>query len=94
MRHVRWSDSAIRDLAELKNELSEIHPDVAKTVLVRIAKAVRWLAEHPKARPATGYRDWRKWVVPRTSRVIVYRPEPSGIVVLMVRHAHSDWNRP
>jgi plasmid stabilization system protein ParE len=93
MRRVRWADKAIRDLLELKEEPSEIHPDVARIVLARIDRAACWLADNPKAVPATGYRDWRKLVVKRTSRVIVYRPEPNGIVVLHVRHARSDWSR-
>jgi plasmid stabilization system protein ParE len=93
MRRVRWADKAIRDLLELKAELAEIHLDVARTVLARIDRAACWLAENPKAVLATGYRDWRKLVVKRTSRVIVYRPEPNGIVVLHVHHARSDRNR-
>jgi plasmid stabilization system protein ParE len=93
MRRVRWADKAIRDLLELKEDLSEIHPDVARTVLARIDRAACWLAENPKAVPAAGYRDWRNLAVKRTSRVIVFRPEPNGIVVLHVHHARSDWRR-
>jgi len=93
MRRVRWADKAIRGLLELKEELSEIHSDVAPTVLARIDRAASWLAENPKAVSATGYRDWRKLVVTRTNREIVYRPEPNGIVVLHVHRARSDWRR-
>jgi len=93
MRRVRWSGKAIRDLLELKEELSEIDPGVARIVLARIDRAACWLAENPKAVPATGYHDWRKLVVKRTSRVIVYRPEPNGIVVLHIHHARSDWTK-
>ena len=77
----------------LQEELSEIHPDVAQVVLTRIDRAACWLAENSRAAPATGYRDWRKLVVKRTSRVLIYRPDPSGIVVLHVHHARSDWRK-
>ena len=94
MRRVHWTDTAIRDIAELKEELTAIHPEVAKAVLARIAGKVRFLLENPKSAAPTGHRDWRHRIVSKTSRVIVYRPDRDGILVLRVLHAHSDRRKP
>ncbi|MGQ7322992.1 type II toxin-antitoxin system RelE/ParE family toxin, partial [Streptococcus suis] len=54
--------------------------------------AGRFLAEHPAAGPALADGQ-RKWCVPGTDYVLVYRVVAGDVEILRVYHGREDWRR-
>lgn len=91
MSKVRWTDSAIRDLRLARERLAADRPDAAQEVIERIVLSTDFLLQHPGVGTLVGYRSWRKWRARRTSYIILYQPDRSGLTVVRVLHDRSDW---
>ena len=90
MNRARWTPTAQDDLAALDAESSELSPDYAYRVGRAALAAARFLAEHPGAGPVLEGAI-RKWRVPQTNYVLLYRITKSGIEVVRLIHAMRDW---
>jgi toxin ParE1/3/4 len=86
-----WSSRAKRELDALLTYYDQITPDLAITLLDRIEAATGRLMEQPKLGPELPDSHVRKWSVGRTPFVILYRPTRTGVRILQIRDARSNW---
>lgn len=91
MRRVEWSAAALDDLREIASYFDREEPAMSQTIIDRIVSSTAWLLDNPQAGPAVGYRRWRKWRARKTSHLILYRADRSGISVARVVHARRDY---
>ena len=90
MSRAQWTRLAQADLAAIGDYYEPLNPDFPLQVERRAMAASRFLAEHPHAGPEIEL-GTRKWSVPRTDYIIVYRIARGGIEVLRVYHARQQW---
>ncbi|GGE88158.1 type II toxin-antitoxin system RelE/ParE family toxin [Sphingomonas prati] len=90
MSEVRWSRRAQADLITIDDYLAAIDPDLANTVGKAALTASAFLGEHPHAGSRV-HADVRKWRVASSRYLLLYRVEPSGVLILRVRHDSEDW---
>ena len=90
MRRVEWSHTAEADLREAERYLTDYSPALAQDTIERAITAARLLLDYPSiGTPMSG--RWRKWRVPRTRYLLVYRPTRGGIEVGRVKYDRSNW---
>lgn len=90
MKTVTWTQTATVDLREAETYLGQYHEALARDLIERATAAARFLLDFPGlGAPMTG--RWRKWRVPRTRYLLIYRPTRSGIEVARVRYDRSHW---
>ena len=51
----------------------------------------RFLAERPYAGPTVRGGPCRKWLIARSPYVLIYRVVPSGVQIVRMVHAATDW---
>ena len=93
MKRVEWTDAAIDDLNGIKAYLSQVSPELAQDCLRKLILSAHWLCDYPYAGPLIGYRKWRKWKPKGQSYILIYKPDPTGISIVRVRHERNDWRR-
>jgi toxin ParE1/3/4 len=91
MRTAQWTKSAQSDLAAIDDHYREPSPSYADRVGSAAIAAGRFLAERPYAGPALDGGQCRKWLIARTPYVLIYRVVPSGVQIVRVVHAATDW---
>lgn len=91
MKIVEWSDRAIVDLEEIDDYWLQYSGTKAEEISLKIEKAATFLATMPRAGPAIRGRAGRKWSVPTTRYLLVYRVIDDGIEVLRVHHGSQNW---
>lgn len=91
MKIVEWSDRAIVDLEEIDDYWLQYSETAAEEISLKIEKAATFLATMPRAGPAIRGRAARKWSVPTTRYLLVYRVIDVGIEVLRVHHGRQNW---
>ena len=90
---VVWSLPARADLFGIAEWYEAVDPVLAETILDRIEAAATPLLATPSiGAPVSGV-GRRKWRVKQTPFLLIYRPEPSQIRILRVRHVRQDWRR-
>ena len=90
MRRAIWSHRAATDLREVEQYLNRYDPALARDTIERAITAARFLLDQPSiGSPMAG--RWRKWRVPRTRYLLVYRPIKDGIEIGRVRYDRSNW---
>ncbi|MGJ3626574.1 type II toxin-antitoxin system RelE/ParE family toxin [Sphingomonas sp. MMS24-JH45] len=85
-----WSGAALADLARLDDFYAAIDPDYADRVGRLAVRAARFLADHPQAGP-TVMGEFRKWRVPGTRHLLLYRLGADGIEIVRVHHGKENW---
>ncbi len=93
MRRTIWSGPARDDLARVDDFYAAIDPGHADRVGRAALEAGRFLAEFPLAGPVVEG-AFRKWRVPATRYVLVYRLFEGGVEILRVRHGRENWDVP
>lgn len=91
MTSIKWSAHAREDLAHIDDYYHREDPEFATHIGREAIRAARFLLSSPEAGPRIGWRDWRKWAVPGTSYVLLYRREGSVIHIQRVRHNRENW---
>ncbi len=91
MRPVIWTHSAQSDLAQIDDWYAAINPGFADEVGDRAIASGRFLAEFPSAGEFLPDLDLRKWRVPGTNYILLYRMSVDGVEILRLRHAREDW---
>jgi toxin ParE1/3/4 len=90
---VRWSFQALAELDALDTYFADKAPDHADRVGDAAIAAANFLTELPLAGEKIAKTDQRKWAVPNTRYILLYRPEPEILRILHVIHAARDWTR-
>lgn len=86
-----WSPQAQSDLAGIHEFHTEAGSDFAFRAAELAVAAARLLAERPKLGPMVENSDYRKWRVPRTPYLIIYRADGERLRIARVFHAAQDW---
>ena len=92
MRRARWTRRAQADLARIDDFNARNDPDYADFIGRAAIAAGEFLAEHPEAGPALADGE-RKWLVPHTDYVLVYRVLERSVEILRTHHGREDWFR-
>ena len=90
MSHALWSGKALGDLARIDDFYAPLDPDYADRVGRFAVRAARFLADHPRAGPVVE-QAFRKWRVPGTQHVLIYRIVSDGVEILRVHHGRENW---
>ncbi|EZP49159.1 type II toxin-antitoxin system RelE/ParE family toxin [Sphingomonas sp. RIT328] len=90
MRRAIWARRALDDLAGIDDFYAQDDPAHADHVGRAAVRAARFLAEHPYAGPRMED-DKRKWRVPGTYYLLLYRVAPAGVEILRVHHGRENW---
>jgi toxin ParE1/3/4 len=88
---VRWLPEAEADLLRQLEYVNEQNPQAAINLSDRIESATDILADHPRSGRLGRRRGTRELIVTRTPYVVIYRVEPSEVVVLRVLHGAQMW---
>jgi toxin ParE1/3/4 len=88
---VRWLPQAQRDLQRQLEYVAERDPNAATALSQAVATAATRLIDHPKIGRPGRLRSTRELVVTRTPYVVIYRVEPSEVVILRVLHGAQRW---
>ena len=93
MSRVLWSKDAVDDLASIDDFYVALDVDYADRVGRAAIRAARFLADHPGAGPiVTG--EFRKWRIPGTRHLLVYRVRTEAVEILRVHHGRENWRPP
>ncbi len=87
---LRWSAKAQDDLRAMDAFLRVDDPAVAQRMLSATVDAADFLLQHPKAGPAVERTAFRKWRVPQTPYIFVYRVTPAELRIVRVVHAAQN----
>ena len=92
MSRAIWSGAARDDLARIDEFYAILDADYADRVGRLAVRAGAFLADHPRAGPKMA-EDIRKWRVPGTRHLLIYRIRSDGVEILRVHHGREDWRR-
>lgn len=87
---LEWSPFARRDLREAIDYIAEDNPIVANEIEDRILEAARGLLDHPEKGRSGRRTATRKWLVPRTPYLLVYRQTTATIEIVRVWHTSRE----
>ena len=86
-----WAPSARADLARIDLYYSELDIAFANRAARNALAAAKFLQANPHAGPKIDGTAYRKWHVPESPFLLIYRPEKGGVRILRVRHTREDW---
>lgn len=93
MSRVKWSHSALLDVARLHQFLEPKSPAAAKRAIKAIRGGVRALSKHPESgRPVEELSaEFREWVIEfgHAAYVVLYHFDGKQIVILTIRHGRE-----
>ena len=87
-----WAPSARAALARIDVHYSELDLDFANRTARNAVAAARFLQANPHAGPKVDGTPYRKWHVPESPFLLIYRSEKGVIRILRVRHYREDWH--
>jgi plasmid stabilization system protein ParE len=86
-----WAPSARADLAHIDLYYSELDLDFANRTAPNAVAAAKFLQANPHAGSKVDGTAYRKWHVPESPFLLIYRSEKGAIRILRVRHARENW---
>lgn len=92
MSRATWTPLAQIDLARIDDFNARRDLDYADLVGRAAIAAGNFLADFPAAGPIVD-RDERKWRVPDTDYVLIYRIAPNGVEMLRAYHGRENWRK-
>ncbi|MCK8457989.1 type II toxin-antitoxin system RelE/ParE family toxin [Sphingomonas faeni] len=92
MSRATWAPLAQIDLARIDDFNARRDLDYADLVGRAAIAAGNFLADFPAAGPIVD-RNERKWRVPDTDYVLIYRIVPHGVEILRVYHGRENWRK-
>jgi toxin ParE1/3/4 len=87
---VRWTRLALADLRGIRTYIAADNPRSADAMVERLRAAAEMLMQFPLAGRAGDVLGTRELVVARTSYILVYRIERSGVSIARVLHGAQD----
>ena len=91
MIDIEWTERAVADLYDIDDYWAAYSDDTAARMADRIEAAAAFLATMPRAGPALQRHDARKWRVPASPYILIYRVARDSIQILRVRHGRENW---
>lgn len=86
-----WLSLAVQDVLNIRTYIAERDPQSARSVALRIDKAVNQLAQMPNiGRPGRIF-GTREWVVKGTPYLVVYRLRDARVEILRVLHGRQSF---
>jgi plasmid stabilization system protein ParE len=93
MPRLKWSQSALLDVARLHNFLAPKSRDAAKRAIKAIRQGVKVLSKHPEiGRPVEEMApEFREWVIEfgHGAYVALYHFDGNEIMILAIRHGRE-----
>ena len=87
---LRWRLSAVNDLADIRDYISEYDPEAAQTVVERVLRSVDRLESFPRSGRTGQVLGTRELVVPGLPYIVVYTSDDIEISVIGVFHGARD----
>jgi addiction module RelE/StbE family toxin len=88
---IRWSPTAISDLALIRDYIARDSPSAALKIADRIKAAIRRLNDFPLSGRAGRVPETRELIVPGTSCVVAYTIQHDEIQIAAVLHGRERW---
>ena len=92
MSRVTWAPLAQIDLSRIDDFNARRDLDYADLVGRAAIAAGNFLADFPAAGPIVD-RHERKWLVPETEYVLIYRIVTHGVEILRAYHGRENWRK-
>lgn len=93
MPHLRWSQTALRDLTRLHSFPVAKSRDAAQRAIEAIRTGVNALVHHPEiGRPIDDFPpEFREWIIEfgRGAYIVLYRYDGKEVILLAVRHSRE-----
>ena len=89
--HVRWTESASKDLRGIARYIRKDNPAAARAVAKATLDAVESLGSFPLKGREGGIIGTRELVVPRLPYIVVYRVTRTAIQILHIYHGARNW---
>ena len=83
---LRWRLSAVNDLTEIRDFISENDPEAARAVVNRVLHSVERLASFPNSGRAGQVEGTRELVVPGLPYIVVYTCDDTDVSIIGVFH--------
>ena len=87
---LRWRLSAVSDLAEIRDFISESDPEAAGAVVDRVLRSVERLESFPNSGRVGRISGTRELVVPGLPYIVVYTTGDNDISIIGVFHGARD----
>ena len=87
---LRWRLSAVNDLADIRDYISEYDPEAAQTVVERVLRSVDRLESFPRSGRTGQVLGTRELVVPGLPYIVVYTSDDIEISAIGVFHGARD----
>ena len=87
---LRWRLSAVNDLTEIRDFISENDPEAARAVVNRVLHSVERLASFPNSGRAGQVEGTRELVVPGLPYIVVYTCDDTDVSIIGVFHGARD----
>ena len=90
---IRWTVSAVEDLAELRAYIADREPRAAGRVARAIREDIRLLSRFPSLGRPGKVPETRELVIRKTPYIVMYRVRDEQLEILRVLHATRRWPR-
>ena len=87
---LRWRHSAVSDLADIRDFISENDPEAARAVVGRVLRSADRLASFPNSGRTGQVLGTRELVVPGLPYIVVYTCDDTDISIIGVFHGARD----
>ena len=87
---VRWRLSAVSDLADIRDFISEYDPEAAQAVVKRVLRSVDRLGSFPRSGRAGQVLGTRELVVSGLPYIVVYTCDDTDVSIIGVFHGARD----
>ena len=87
---LRWRLSAVSDLTNIRDYISENDPEAARTVVERVLRSVDRLESFPRSGRAGHVFGTRELVVPGLPYIVVYTCDDTDVSIVGVFHGARE----
>ena len=90
LRELRWRLSAVNDLTEIRDFISESDPEAARAVVERVLRSIDRLANFPKSGRAGQSTARANSSYPASPYIVVYTCDDTDVSIIGVFHGARD----